>query len=429
MRYLQVLCATILFTAHTQAAAMIVESPSLLGQLLKQYEQYVEILDKAHAQINKLNEINTMMGQANDILNKQSLTIANPLEVIENLNKTLESIKYNANQLGQSVKDYEIGKTIKFRNLQKKCPFLDLENLSPNSDKIETNKIGEDTLLKKDIQALLDEFTDITAYDINTLYGSLKGLPLAMVMCEKLASYEKALQLLELDNAQNAALLSNDYNLYKQKQQEKIKYLAEKELAEQDAFEKKLTPLKVRVEQMKQSLGVTNKTLNEKGGMQFCEETKDGGCVPILLHLDYIKHKEQKMLENAAKNSNADKSQSQADREFIMIDYLREIASHIAFLNETMAITANYLAEEKERSQNTIEKKITNEQMFKNKEQEVKQIVITNPNAIVLMPKDPRIDKNGFPVFETGKKEWDLKESLYYVICRFSHRANYTITL
>lgn len=159
--------------------------PSLLGQLLKQYEQYVEILDKAHAQINKLNEINTMMGQANDILNKQSLTIANPLEVIENLNKTLESIKYNANQLGQSVKDYEIGKTIKFRNLQKKCPFLDLENLSPNSDKIETNKIGEDTLLKKDIQALLDEFTDITAYDINTLYGSLKGLPLAMVMCEK----------------------------------------------------------------------------------------------------------------------------------------------------------------------------------------------------------------------------------------------------
>ncbi|MBR2495149.1 hypothetical protein, partial [Helicobacter sp.] len=80
-------------------------------------------------------------------------------------------------------------------------------------------------------------------------------------------------------------------------------------------------------------------------------------------------------------------------------------------------------------SQNTIEKKITNEQMFKNKEQEVKQIVITNPNAIVLMPKDPRIDKNGFPVFETGKKEWDLKESLYYAICRFSHRANYTITL
>ena len=384
MRYLQVLCATILFTAHTQAAGMIVESPSLLGQMLKQYQQYVEMLEKAHEQINKLNEINAMMGKANDILNKQSLTIANPLEVIENLNKTLE--------------------TIKFRNLQKKCPFLDLENLSPNSDKIETNKIGEDIPLKKDIQALLDEFTDITAYDINTLYGSLKGLPLAMVMCEKLASYEKALQLLELDNAQNAALLSNDYNLYKQKQQEKIKYLAEKELAEQDAFEKKLTPLKVRVEQMKQSLGVTNKTLNEKGGMQFCEETKDGGCAPILLHLDYIKHKEQKMLENAAKNSNADKSQSQADREFIMIDYLREIASHIAFLNETMAITANYLAEEKERSQNTIEKKITNEQMFKNKEQEVKQIVITNPNAIVLMPKDPRIDKNGFPVFETGKK-------------------------
>ena len=32
-----------------------------------------------------------MMGKANDILTKQSLTIANPLEVIENLNKTLES--------------------------------------------------------------------------------------------------------------------------------------------------------------------------------------------------------------------------------------------------------------------------------------------------------------------------------------------------
>ena len=401
---LSALAICLCLVTQSHALASIVESPSLLAQLLKQYEQYVQMLEKANEQVNRLNEINNVMNKANDLLTKQSLTIANPLEVIENLNKTLESIKYNSQQLGQNIKDYEIGKSIKFKNLQKKCPFLDFENISPNSDKVNINEIGEDTPLKKDVIVLLEEFTDITAYDINSFSGSLKGLPLAMVMCEKLKEYEKALQVMEFDNAQSAALLNNDYELYKKKQQEKITYLAEQELAEQEAFEKKLTPLKVRVEQMKQSLGVTNKTLNEKGGVQFCEETKDGGCNPILLQLDYIKHKEQKMLEEAAKNSNADKSQSQADREFIMIDYLREIASHMAFLNETMAITANYLAEENERSQNTTQKKMISDQMFKAKEQESKQIVINSPNAIVLMPKDPRIDKNGFPLFENAKK-------------------------
>lgn len=124
---------------------------------------------------------------------------------------------------------------------------------------------------------------------------------------------------------------------------------------QKEEFDKKIKPLYIRTEQMMAQLGVTNMQYNkdaEKAGLGknfFCEEgtNENGvkGCVPKKLNLDYLKHKEQEMLKKAANQTNEEKSQTQADREFLMIAYLKEIATHISFLNETMAMTARLMAE------------------------------------------------------------------------------------
>ncbi|MDY5821452.1 MAG: hypothetical protein SPJ83_01445 [Helicobacter sp.] len=51
-------------------SAQIVESPSLLAQLITQYQQYMDMLEKAQAQVNKLNAINDVMNKANSFITK-----------------------------------------------------------------------------------------------------------------------------------------------------------------------------------------------------------------------------------------------------------------------------------------------------------------------------------------------------------------------
>lgn len=380
-------------------SAMVVESPTLMAQLIKQYQQYVDMLEKAQAQVNKLNAINDVMNKANSFIQNGNLMIANPLEVAENLKQTLESIKYNAEQLKQSVKDYDISQHLRKKNLQTKCPFIDFDSIDPNSTNIQPKQGGGDSGddSSSDLEALIGEFTDITAHDISTLNNGLKGLPLAILMCDRLQKYEFALKQASIEGKMNEALLNNDFEEYKKQQQEKIKQIVAQEKQSQQDFEKKLAPLKIRMEQMKYSLGVTDPSLAKKDNIEYCKKTKSGACDPVLLSLDYVKSKERKMLEKAKANSNSDQSQSQADREFLMIDYLREIATHMSFLNETMAMTANALAEEQERQ--NLNTKLIDKEKYDAKTTEIKQKTLDNQNAIKMENRNPKLDSAGFPVF------------------------------
>lgn len=376
-------------------AGMIVESPSLLAGLMQQYAKYVEMLEKAHDQINKLNEINNIMNKANSLMEKDGLKIANPMEVVENLNNTLASIKNNAQRLKQTAKDWDMANNIRSRRLQEKCPEIDFSRITPDSTSIELIGTGKETQNKSDMQKLLEEFTDITAHDINTLSNSIKGMPLAMLMCEQLAKQKRALEMAQYDVKLKNALLNGDYELYKRKQHEKIKQIVAQDLKERKEFENKLFPLKVRIEQMKQTLGVTDINLKEKDGVKYCHEDK-GKCTPILLKLDYIINQEANMLEKAKRNSNSDKSQSQADREFIMIDYLREIARHLAFLNETMALSANLLAEEQARLH---KQTLMDTDLYNQRISAMQESVNANVNSKPLMERTPKLDRFGFPAF------------------------------
>ena len=291
----------------------------------------------------------------------------------------MKSIKRNTDRLAQNARDYDIKNAIRLKQLQNKCgDFLKIDDyFDPDQTEFETIQTGEETMVQADVKNLLETFTDIKANEIDGLAGGLKGLPLAIVMCDRLKEYEKQLKGEEFHSK-----------------------IMKQEAIERKEFEQKLTPLKVRMLQMQQTLGVTDVNMAKENGIEFCKETKNGGCAPVLLTLDYVKNKEAQMLENARKNSNADTSQSQADREFIMLDYLREIATHMSFLNETMAMTAAILAEEKERVSGVTKGIDDFGSQLDERKKEFKEKVNTNKNAIDFSGYGKaKLDKFGFPKF------------------------------
>jgi len=166
------------------------------------------------------------------------------------------------------------------------------------------------------------------------------------------------------------------------------------ERARQEEFSKDLKQSMVRTEVMMRELGVTDPSQAEKNGTQYCKKDKKGGCEPILLTLDQVKAREKELLEKSLKNSNKDQSQTSAEREQITIDYLREIATHIAFLNKTMSMQSEMVAKEANMANLAaeIEQKTAESLEYKANKNLIDQQVknIKNPTLTV--------DKFGFPI-------------------------------
>ena len=123
------------------------------------------------------------------------------------------------------------------------------DSIDPNSTNIQPKQGGGDSGddSSSDLEALIGEITDITAHDISTLNNGLKGLPLAILMCDRLQkNTEFALKQASIEGKLNEALLNNDFEEYKKQQQEKIKQIVAQEKQSQQDFEKKLAPLKIR---------------------------------------------------------------------------------------------------------------------------------------------------------------------------------------
>lgn len=401
------------------ASGSVVESPSLLAQLIKQYEQYVEMLEKANESVNKLNAINDVMNKTTDLLQKDGLKVANPMEVIENLKNTMESIKYNFERMKKAAQEWDITNNIRNRRLSYKCPMINFDEINPNTttlgkksnegDKENETEDGVNTIgggnLNQTLAQVLEEFTDIQAADITQLGGTMKGMALALTMCDKLNEAEKIMKTKDFETQEYQALLQNNYAEFKKIQEEKIKYLAKQEMLKQEEMQNKLAPMAVRMTEMMQQLGVTDRTKNGKFGIDSYCKDKGGGCKPQLMELDYIMAKEKDMIEKASKNSNQDKSQSAADREFIMIDYLREIARHMQFLNETMAMTTQVLADEKIRQNGAIKSQLESSDDIKRKQAKMREERIEgNPNAEIMgqVGSKAKLDKNGFPTFNNN---------------------------
>ena len=172
-------------------AAMVVSDPTqtsqnvtIIGHLVDSLKKYEKMIETANAQVNKLNEINDFMSKTNAFLKGSSISIASPLEVIDNLKNTISAMKYNAEALGKTFKDFELGEKIRRKRLNSSCPWLDYTLISPKSMDIIFKKEGEETQLVKDAKELINFLNDDIYSNLRTTMGSLSGRVLAESLCQ-----------------------------------------------------------------------------------------------------------------------------------------------------------------------------------------------------------------------------------------------------
>ena len=423
-----ILCIAMTIPTTTFAVAGVVESPTLLAQLIKQYNQYADMLKKAQDQIERLNKVNDALKKANDLVKNGQLNFYNPMEILENLKDTIEEMEHNAKALAKSVRDFDIRDRIAFKKIQAKCPeisgrvakmkYISNEDDSDGQSEAEKNKesytaTGEETAQDALLKEYLEEFTNMTLYDINSVTSSIRGLPQAILLCQAFYQTKLESQIKEQEDKAQKAALENDFNAYKEAQTKKMELELELAKNQKEEFDKKIKPLYIRTEQMMTQLGVTNMKYNkdaEKAGLGknfFCEEgtNENGvkGCAPKKLNLDYLKHKEQEMLKKAANQTNEEKSQTQADREFLMIAYLKEIATHISFLNETMAMTASLMAENEARNKGMPFQSFQDLPQYTKNSQESQEQLKSLENYTDTENLTPKLNEFGFPAFGDSK--------------------------
>ena len=372
-----------------------------ISQFVEAYKKYEEMVTKAQEQINRLNEINNLATKANNIASNASLSLTNPMEVVENLKSTMVSIKNNIERLQNTVKNIELADRIKSKYIQEKCGLFEelkdgLLGLDPDQDTFTRKVVGEENITDTNLGLILDTFTNIKSTEAEGLGKALTGLPLALVMCEELASYKNKMKSIELDTSAQNALLMGDFKKYEEVQKQKIAHQLQVEKVKRDEQQRKLTPLLVRIESMQKDLGVKDPAKSQQFGQEFCRKTSNGKCAPMLSELDYIKAKEADMIQKAQqKGSNSEvAAQSQAEREFIMLDYLREIATQLQFLNESTAMYQSMMAREK-----LTDLQIQDKEMYQNELANNQAIILQSQNAYVIDTSSVKLDANGFPKF------------------------------
>ena len=102
-----------LILQNASAAGVLVENPSALAQMVAAYQKYVEMLEQAQTQIQNLSAISSTLTQANSFIKNGNLTIANPLTLLEELQKQINAIKNSFTALATTLSDYKLTDHIK----------------------------------------------------------------------------------------------------------------------------------------------------------------------------------------------------------------------------------------------------------------------------------------------------------------------------
>ncbi|MBM0597377.1 hypothetical protein JQ289_07860, partial [Helicobacter pylori] len=323
---------------------------------------YEEIISKAQAQVNQLQKVNNMINTTNSLISSSAITLANPMQVIQNAQYQIESIKYNYENLKQSIENWNARDLLRNKYLQQQCPFFDFNKLTNNKIVNLNNlnnaitKTGKQTAQVKDMQNLIQALSNNSYENLQSLAGQLSGRDMGLILCEQLIKDENQARYNQLSAEASLDILNGNYQAYKMKifQQDAMK-LTER-IKKQKEINVKADYLKHRLADIQQQLGVTDPTANHNNqGIQYCKENKENGtCTPLALEktrLDNELEQEIQILTlDLSKAPNKD-AQSQAYANFnqrirlLTIKYLKEITNQMLFLNQTMAMQSEIIAD------------------------------------------------------------------------------------
>ncbi|WQS57125.1 hypothetical protein KVD04_06785 [Helicobacter pylori] len=348
---------------------LIVNDPELhagqatvIGKMVDSIKKYEEIISKAQAQINQLQKVNNMINTTNSLISSSAITLANPMQVIQNAQYQIESIKYNYENLKQSIENWNARDLLRNKYLQQQCPFFDFNKLTNNKIVTLSNlnnaitKTGKQTAQVKDMQNLIQALSNNGYENLQSLAGQLSGRNMGLILCEELIKDENQARYNQLSAEASLDILNGNYQAYKMKifQQDAMK-LTER-IKKQKEINAKADYLKHRLADIQQQLGVSDPTANHnKQGIKYCQENKENGtCNPILFEKDRLNNElEQEIQTLTLDLSNAPNkdAQSQAYANFnqrirlLTIKYLKEITNQMLFLNQTMAMQSEIIAD------------------------------------------------------------------------------------
>ncbi|RVZ24160.1 hypothetical protein [Helicobacter pylori] len=348
---------------------LIVNDPELhagqatvIGKMVDSIKKYEEIISKAQNQINQLQKVNNMINTTNSLISGSAITLANPMQVIQNAQYQIESIKYNYENLKQSIENWNARDLLRNKYLQQQCPFFDFNKLTNNKIVNLNNlnnaitKTGKQTAQVKDMQNLIQALSNNGYENLQSLAGQLSGRDMGLILCEELIKDENQARYNQLSAEASLDILNGNYQAYKMKifQQDAMK-LTER-IKKQKEINAKADYLKHRLADIQQQLGVTDPTANHNNqGIQYCKENKENGtCTPLALEKTRLDNELEQEIQtltlDLSKAPNKD-AQSQAYANFnqsirlLTIKYLKEITNQMLFLNQTMAMQSEIIAD------------------------------------------------------------------------------------
>ncbi|GAA8948809.1 hypothetical protein HpEKB32_03690 [Helicobacter pylori] len=340
---------------------MIVNDPELhagqatvIGKMVDSIKKYEEIISKAQVQINQLQKVNNMINTTNSLISGSAITLANPMQVIQNAQYQIESIRYNYENLKQSIENWNAQNLLRNKYLQQQCPWLNVNALTNNKIVNLQNlnnlisKNGEQTQTARDVQNLIQSISSSGYENMQSLAGQLSGRAWGEMLCKMVndSNYESEQALLATVNRS-------------EEQKRRFLLRVKKKVNDNRQLKNKLDPFLKRLDALQTNFGVTDPTANHnKQGIPYCRENKETGkCDPIdnvfrTTRLDNDLEQEiQTLTQDLSKAPNKD-AQSQAYANFnqrvrlLTVKYLKEITNQMLFLNQTMAMQSEIMADD-----------------------------------------------------------------------------------
>ncbi len=383
-----------------------VSQATIIGKMVDSIKRYEEIISKAQAQVNQLQKVNNMINTTNSLISGSAITLANPMQVIQNAQYQIESIRYNYENLKQSIENWNTQNLLRNKYLQQQCTWLNVNALTNNKIVNLKNlnnlitKNGEQTQTARDVQNLIQSLSSSGYENMQSL--GLSGRAWGEMLCKMVndSNYESEQALLATGNSS-------------EEQKRRFLLRVKKKVNDNRQLKKKLDPFLKRLDVLQTEFGVTDPTANHnKQGIHYCTENKETGkCDPIdnvfrTTRLDNELEQEiQTLTLDLTKAPNKD-AQSQAYANFnqriklLTLKYLKEITNQMLFLNQTMAMQSEIMADDYFRQnndgfgkeENHIDKQLTQKRI---NERERARIYFQNPNV--------KFDQFGFPIFSI----WD----------------------
>lgn len=386
---------------------------TMINHMVTSLKNYEDMIAKAQDQINRLNQISEVLNSTQKFISGSTLKIATPFQLIETLKQNLEGIVASYKRLEKTIQNYDWRDHIKEKRIEGKCPWLRYDIIGTNDLKVFFKQTGEETPLMKDAKELMELLSDDTYSNMSSVVGSLSGRAYAEFFCEMATREQERKRVAENIAKQKRAILDGNFEEQERLRIEGAKLSLQTKLKEEERMRGLWQPLINRNTQMLQTLGVTDKFLNTKD-ITYCREGKNEDseefCYPVLLKTTNLNHRldklTQKLTEELTSAGTDTDGQAQAYANFnqeasrLQLEYAKNQAESLNFLNETMSLLSSIMAEDYRRKYQTINQAPVNNKSFNTEE----QILESNEKGDlgVIQGKKPEMDKFGFPTLNVG---------------------------